>query len=130
MINRDELRTVTGAVGLAEVTIGNPVPVDMVRFIYRIRYISTFAGPNQLQIGSRENGAVGTTALDFLQSAVIDEMITDPDELKEDAAPLYVIHGGPSRGTTATVPPSTSLVRFLTDAGAGIVTYWYLDKEA
>lgn len=128
-MERDELLSVTGAVGLVEATLGSAVPVDRVRYIWRIRFIST-VGAQQLLVGKRENGAVGTTNIDTLQAAVPLEMITDPDELKEDAAPLYVIKGGPSGGVTATVPPSTSLVRLATTVGAGIVTYWYSDSEA
>lgn len=125
----DELKSVTAAVGLVEATIGSAVPVDMTRYIYRVRFIST-PGAQQLLVGKRENGAGGTTNIDTIQAAVPLEMITDPDELKSDAAPLYVIKGGPSRGSTATVPPSTSLVRMATSVGAGIVTYWYVDAEA
>jgi hypothetical protein len=127
-MNIDNLRTVTGAVTNADATLGSAVPVDFTRYIYRIRFIST-VGAQQLQVGKRENGAAGTTNIDTIQTAVPNEMITDPDELKEDAAPLYVIKGGPSRGASATSPPSTSLVRMATTVGAGIVTYWYEDVE-
>jgi hypothetical protein len=127
-MERDELKTVTGAVGLAEATIGNPVPVDKVRFIYRIRWISN-SGSELLLIGSRENGAGATTNIDTLDAEVPGPQ-TDPDGLHEDSAPLYSIHGGPSRGSTAANPPATSLVRFQTTVGAGIVTYWYTDEEA
>ena len=126
----DELKTATAPVTVADATVGSAVPVDFVRNIYRVRFINSFAGANQLLIGSRENGAGVTANLDTLQAAVTLEMITDPDELKEDAAPLYVVSGGPSRGPSAAVPPATSLVRMATSAGNGIVTYWYTDEES
>lgn len=130
MINRDELKTVTAAVGLAEVTVGSVIPRGMRRFIYRIKFINQFGGANQLAIGKRENDAPGTTPIDYVQAAVPLEMIPDPDELKENAAPLYVIDGGP--GNVAPVLPltATSIVRAVTNGGAGIFTYWYLDAEA
>ncbi len=129
MINRDELRVDTVAVNVAEVTVGNAIPQDMRRFIYRVKFINLVAGPNQLTIGKRENGAAGTTVVDYLQAAVVDEMITDPDDIDDDNMPLYVIDGGPSRGPTAAAP-GTSIVRAVTDAGAGIFTYWYIDAPA
>ncbi len=131
MINRDELKTVTGAVPLgvgAEVTLGPPILINTRRFIYRVKFINLGAGVNALVLGKRENGALITVNVDTIQAVVPNEMVTDPDELKEDAAPLYVIDGGPTG--TALIPGATSLVRVYGDIAAGICTYWYLDASA
>lgn len=131
MLNRDELRTsppTAVALGVgAEVTVGSAVPQNHRRFIYRIRYISQFAGPNALRLGKQENGGV-TVPVDVIQTVVLDEMVTDPDELHEDSAPLYIIDGPP--GQAPVLPALNSLVRAYTDAGAGILTYWYIDAPA
>jgi hypothetical protein len=130
MLNRDELKSVTAAVG-AEATIGTAVLQNMRRFIYRIRFVNGAVGVNTLLVGKRENGAGATTNLDTIQTVVPNEMVTDPDEFKEDSAPLYVIDGPP--GNVAVAVGFLSLVRMATGGGAGapgIVTYWYVDEPA
>lgn len=130
-MNKDALKTVVVTVTNADATVGPVIPVDMVRYVYRIRFTNLAGGAQLLTIGKRENGAGATTIVDYIQTAVTLEMFTDPDEIKEDSAPLYTIFGGPSRGSTATAPPSTSLVRAVTDqAAGGYLTLWYEDEEA
>ena len=132
MLNRDELRTsLPTAVALgagAEVTVGNAIPQNHRRFIYRIRFTNLVAGPNQLLLGKRENGAGVTTAVDQIQSAVVNEVVNDPEELFENSAPLYIIDGPP--GQVPVAAALNSLVRAYTDAGAGILIYWYIDAPA
>ena len=132
MLNRDELRTsppTAVAMGAgAEVTVGVAVPQNHRRFIYRIRFTNQVAGPNALSLGKRENGAGVTTAVDVIQAAVVNEMVNDPEELREDSAPLYVIDGPP--GQAPVLPALNSLVRAFTSAGAGTLTYWYLDSPS
>ena len=128
MLNRDELKIAFAATVGADQTVGSAIPVNMRRFIYRVRFDNLAAGLNTLVVGKRENGAVGTTVIDTLTANVTGDY-TDPEELHEDSAPLYVIDGGPSGGATATTPPSTSLVRFASP-GTGNVTYWYVDEPA
>ena len=134
MINRDELKvslpTAVVAPPGAEVTVGSVIPQGMRRFIYRVKFINQAVGVNQLAIGKRENDAAGTTWIDFVQAAVPNEMVTDPDELKDDAAPLYVIDGGPGNVPPVLPLTATSIVRAITDNGNGIFTYWYLDAPA
>jgi hypothetical protein len=132
-MNRDELRTVTGAVPVGvinvnDITLGTAVPQNMRRYIYRVKFISQFAGPNQFTLGKRENGAAVTTIVDYLQTVVLDEMVVDPDEVKEDAAPLYTIDGPP--GNVPVAAALLSLVRIVASAGVGLFTYWYIDAPA
>ncbi|MBU2060178.1 MAG: hypothetical protein KKB38_20905 [Gammaproteobacteria bacterium] len=126
MINRDELKTVTGAIAGADQTLGSAIPQNMRRFIYRVRFINLGVGVNQLLIGKRENAAGATTNIDTLESNVAGEMITDPDELHDDSAPLYVVDGPP--GNVPVAVGFNSLVRVATSAAAGIATYWYVDE--
>ncbi|MFA6358891.1 MAG: hypothetical protein WCY09_09575 [Candidatus Omnitrophota bacterium] len=126
-MERDEILSFTGAVAAADATFGSAIPVDVTRYIWRIRWISNL-GAEQLLVGRRENGAGATTNIDTLDARVPGQQ-QDPEELHEDSAPLYVIRGGPSRGQTATVPPSTSLFRLATTVGAGTVTIWYTDSK-
>ena len=130
-MNRDEIRVATGAVATgapAEVTVGSAVPQNFRRFIYRIKFINGGVGANQLLLGKRENGAVGTTAIDTIQAAVTNEVITDPDDLKEESAPLYTVDGPP--GNVPVAVAFNSLLRAYTTAGVGIFTYWYVDAPA
>lgn len=124
-MNRDELKTATGAVAGADQTLGASIPQNMRRFIYRLRFTNLGAGANQLLVGKRENGAGATTNIDTLQAQVPGDF-TDPEELHEDSAPLYTIDGPP--GNVPVALASQSLVRFATTAGAAIVTYWYIDE--
>jgi hypothetical protein len=132
MINRDELKTSppTAVVALAvnEVTVGSPIPQNHRRFIYRVKFINSVAGPNAVSLGKRENGAGVTTAVDVIQAAVVNEVVEDPEELMENSAPIYVIDGPP--GQIPVVAGNNSLVRAYTDNGAGIFTYWYIDAPA
>ena len=130
MLNRDELRTslptaVPAGVG-AEVTVGSAIPQNHRRFIYRIRFTNLGVGPSILMLGKRENGAAATTAVDNIQAVILDEMITDPEELREDSAPLYVIDGPPGQAPVAAA--LQSLVRAYTTVNAGTLTYWYIDS--
>lgn len=127
-MNRDELKVVTSAVTAADATVGSVVPANMRRFIYRVKFVNTFAGPNLLTIGKRENGAGATTVIDRVQTAVLDQMETDPDALFEDSAPLYTIEGPAS--SAAITPVGTSIVRAQCSAASGFFTYWYLDSPA
>jgi hypothetical protein len=129
MINGDELKVVTGAVTAADATIGTVVPNNMRRRIYRVKFINTFAGVNRLIIGKRENGAVGTTPIDYIQTAVPNQMECDPEDLLDDSAPLYTIEG-PAQGVGIT-PVGTSVVRAQCSAGGtGFFTYWYIDSPS
>jgi len=125
-----ELRTAVAAVALgvintgSDVVFGLAIPQNMRRFVYRVKFINTFAGVNQLVIGKRENGAAATTIVDYVQAAVVNEMNTDPDNLTEDSAPLYIIEGPPGNVATA----ATSFIRAFCSAGGGLLTLWYADR--
>jgi hypothetical protein len=121
-MERDALRTTVAAITTAEANVGSAVPENMRRFIYRVKVNNQYAGANLLTLGKRENGAGATTTVDYFQTSVQYETDTDPDELKEDAAPLYIIEGGGDTGD--------SYLRAVTDNGNAYLTIWYIDAPA
>ena len=122
MINNDELRTYVAAVTAVEANFGSAIPANMRRFVYRTKMINEFAGANLLTLGKREDGAGATTVVDYLQAATQYEGQADPDELQENAAPLYIVEGKGSTGD--------SYLRAVTDNGNAYLTIWYVDKPA
>lgn len=121
-MNRDDLKTTVATITTADANVGSKVPQNMRRFIYAIKAINLFAGANLLTLGKRENGAGSTTTIDYVQHATQYETQKDPDELKEDSAPLYIVEGGGSTGD--------SYLRAVTDNGNCYFTIWYVDAPA
>lgn len=128
MLNIDELRQGFAAITNVEGDIGSAVANNRRRFVYRVRFLSTFNGVNVLAIGKRENGAGATTWLDNLGTVVINEMETDPEELTEHSAPLFSIDGPPSGPNLAAVVGNSTMRAVCTQTGN--LTYWYIDKES
>ena len=122
MLNRDDLKTEVATVGAADGNVGSAIPQNMRRFIYAIKATNIFAGANLLTIGKRENGAGATTTIDYVQAATQYETWKDPDELKEDSAPLYIIEGA---GTTG-----ASYLRAVAGGASFYLTIWYIDAPA
>lgn len=121
MINRDDLKTEVATITTADANVGSAIPANMRRFIYAIKAINLHTGANLLTIGKREDGASPTTTIDYVQFATQYETWKDPDELKEDAAPLYIVEGKKT---------SDSYLRAVTDSGNCYLTIWYLDAPA
>lgn len=127
MLNRDQIRTVTMAITNVDQAIGSNVPINMRRFIYRYRWVSTFNGLNAVAIGSRENGAGATTWLDGLTTVVIGQMETDPEDLNENSAPLVIING-PAQSPIITPVGNTTVRAMCTETGQLVL--WYIDAPA
>jgi len=87
---QSQLGTVDDTVG--GISFGSVVPANMRRYIYKIKTANQFAGANQLQFGHSIAG-VGTI-LDYIEHAVQYDMWNDPDELREDALPIYILPAG------------------------------------
>ena len=122
MISRDELLQAVATVTVADADIGTAIQANMRRFIYRIKLANAFAGPNQLTLGHRENGAGVTTNIDYIPLAVQYDIFRDPEELDDEAMPLYIIEGAGAGGA--------SHLRGVMDNGNAYLTYWYIDAEA
>jgi len=105
-------------------TCGPVIPLNHRRYVYSLKGLNQFAGPNVLTVGARENGVIVTVPLWFLSGMLIGDIDLDPDGiLTEDSIPLFSIGGqgplGPALG------PST--LRMLTSAGNMLVTIRYAD---
>jgi len=108
------LQWARGTITAAGVTFGTVVATNMRRYIYKIKTANQFAGANQLQFGYDTAGV--PTVMDYIEHATQYEMWNDPDELREDALPIYIIPaGGQPYG--------------ITDNGNCIVYILYEDSE-
>lgn len=121
MLNRDELRTVVATVTTSTTNVGTAVPENMRRFIYKIKVNNQYNGANKLTLRKIEDGGSAEN-LDYFQMSVQYETQSDPDELKEDSAPLYIVEGTGSTGS--------SYVNTITDNGNAYLTIWYVDAPA
>lgn len=122
MLNRDDLKTEVATIGAADANVGSAIPQNMRRFIYAIKAINIFNGANLLTIGKRENGAGATTIIDYVQAANQYDIWKDPDELKEDSAPLYIVEGAGAAGA--------SYLRAEAGGASFYFTIWYIDAPA
>ncbi|MBA7702345.1 hypothetical protein ES703_111109 [subsurface metagenome] len=129
MLNRDDLKTTVHPVTTTDddtARVGSAIPANMRRFIYAIKAINEHNAANLLTLGKRENGAVATTPVDYVQFATQYETWKDPDELKEDSAPLYIVEGAGAVGASY-----LRAVTSLMTAGLGAyLTIWYIDAPA
>lgn len=123
MINRDELKRAVATITNVDSVIGTNVLANFRRFIYRVKFTNLFAGVNLVTLGERINGAVGTTPIDYIQFILQYDLYIDPEELEDDAAPIYTIDGAGATG-------ASNLYAVGSAAGNVYFTYWYIDAEA
>ncbi len=116
MVDKRGLQPLQATAPLAGGVFGTTVPTNMRRYIYKIKTANQFAGPNQLNLGHSDDAGATHTDLDYIEHAVQYEMWNDPDELKEDSAPLYFI-------------PAGSQIYLETDAGDIECYFLYEDAE-
>jgi len=101
---------------LAGGVFGTLVAANMRRYIYKIKTANQFAGPNQLNLGYSDDAGATHTDLDYIEHAVQYDMWTDPDEVKEDSLPIYII-------------PAGNQIYLETDAGDIECYFLYEDSE-
>ena len=92
-MNKRGLQSDLGTITNAGVAFGSHVPANMRRYIYKIKTANQFAGPNQLQFG-HQTAVPANIILDHIEHAVQYDMWNDPDELKEDSMPIYIVPAG------------------------------------
>lgn len=115
---REELRhiTATAAAGAAALMTESTVAsANMRRYIYRIKTVNEFDGANMLSL-NRGSATVVGALIDKIAHALQYDMWPDPDELKEDSAPLYILEAAEGLWLS-------------TSAGDCQVTIWYVDAE-
>lgn len=120
MPKKNALQTATFTVTAVDGNLGTQIPQNMFRYIYRIKWINNFNGPNLLTLGKRENGAGATTVVDTFQAALQYDQDADPSEIREASVPLYAIGGTGTGGTSF-------LRGVCSAAGTFTVTIWYED---
>lgn len=95
MVNKRGLQYQLGMATAAGAAIGTVVRPNMRRYIYRIKTVNQVVGLNQLQlIRTPDAGVTITDIIDYIGHTTQYEMWCDPDELKEDALPIYIIPAG------------------------------------
>lgn len=91
MIDKAGLQTQQDTATSSGGVIGTEVAANMRRYIYRIKTNNRYNGANQLEIGYSDDAGSTHTTLDYIEHALYLDMHTDPEALKEDALPLYII---------------------------------------
>lgn len=91
MVDKRALQTQQATATTGDNVFGTAVPANMRRYIYKIKTNNRYAGANQLEIGYSHDSGSNHTTLDYIDHATQYEMWNDPDELKEDALPIYII---------------------------------------
>ena len=108
MVDKRGLQSVRFPVTGVEADIGSAVPVNMRRYIYRVKVQDDSGAPNLVELKSLLTGAAAVV-VDQYRLAVADETYVDPDALKEDALPIYIVEGS----------TSAAVVRHLRVVGTG-----------
>lgn len=74
--------------------IGSVVPANMRRYIYKLKVNNEVVGPNELVFGHSVDNGVTLIELDRIPFQVVGGIWNDPDELTDDALPIYIIPAG------------------------------------
>lgn len=92
MVDKRALNSVLCAVTTISTVFGSVVPTNMRRYIYKIKTVNQQAGDNEIDFGHAVAALLPAhTTLDYIDHATEHEMWNDPDELKENAVPIYII---------------------------------------
>jgi len=120
MVDKRGLQSKRYEVTAGEADIGNDVPVNMRRYIYRVKVQDDSGAANLVELKS-QLGDEDAVVVDQFRLVTPHETYVDPDELREDALPLYIIEGS----TSATVGMS---LRAVGDGDASLLLE-YEDSE-
>lgn len=120
-MKRDELRTakVTIAANDTYENLASAIPQNMRRYVYKVKVIKDSGGAASLITIADRLGTATETEKDLWYLTTPYETLVDPDELKEDSAPLYTFEGSSSAANRYIRVKSTLL--------GVIVTIWYVD---
>jgi len=69
------------------------VPANMRRYIYRVKVQDDSAAPNLVEL-KKQILPAAAEVVDQFRLVLASESYVDPDELKEDALPLYILEAG------------------------------------
>ena len=94
----DKRSLIPASGSMTNVAAGNvvvtAVPVNMRRYIYKLKVNNEFAGANELIFGYSADNGVTLTELDRIPFAVVGGIWNDPDEITEHSLPIYIIPAG------------------------------------
>lgn len=129
-MNRNELQTAHFLVVPGDgAAWGSNVPANYTRYIYRVKVQSLIAAQT-FTLGRRENLVAGpTNVLDTFFLPLLADFFTDPDEIEQDAEPIYKIQGPVVLNGVATVVGGVSNLRAFVDVGTAYLTVWYIDAQ-
>ena len=101
--------------------LASAIPVNLRRYVYKIKVIKDSGGAASLITIADRLGTAAETEKDLWYLTTSYDTLVDPDELKEDSAPLYIFEGSSSTEDRYIRVKSTLL--------GVIVTVWYCDEE-
>ena len=121
-MNKQALQTakVTIAANDTYENLATAIPQNIRRYVYKIKIIKDSGGAASLITIADRLGTAAETEKDLWYLATPYETLVDPDELKEDSAPLYIFEGSSSTADRYIRVKSTLL--------GVIVTIWYCDE--
>ena len=96
MVDKRGLQSKRYAVTAAEANIGTVVASNTRRYIYRVKVQDDSGAPNLVELKKQPPGtpAPAIEVVDQFRLDVASETYVDPDELNEDALPLYILETG------------------------------------
>lgn len=104
-VNKRALTPATAVCPTGGLAIGSTVGASHRRYIYSIKTENQYAGSNVLTL--TRNG----TTVDVLFHLGLGDMVSHPDEPKEDSLPIYIL--GPGETLTGTTDNGDCFVRIL-----------------
>jgi hypothetical protein len=121
-MNKQALKTATVTIAADDTyeNLGSAIPQNMRRYVYKIKIIKDSGGAASLITIADRLGTAAETEKDPWYLNTSYETLVDPDELKEDSAPLYIFEGSSSTADRYIRVKSTLL--------GVIVTIWYCDE--
>lgn len=95
MVDKRALNSQLCAVTTISTVFGSVVQANMKRYIYKVKTVNRQVGANEIDFGHAVAAALPAyTTLDYFDHATQYEVYNDPDELTEDALPIYIIPAG------------------------------------
>lgn len=93
MVRKEGLQSERYSVTAVEADKGTVVPSNMRRYIYRVKVQDDSGAANLVEF-KKQLAPAAAIVVDQFRLVTPNETYVDPDELKEDALPLYIIEGG------------------------------------
>jgi len=112
-----EVVTIAGADTYED--LGPAIPQNMRRVVYQIKIINANIGTNLVTIADRL-GVAAETVKDYWHLVTAYSTVMHPDELSENAAPLYIFEASSSA--------ADRMIRIKSDTLGVRATIWYCDE--